>query len=152
LTDDLSTPTTRQKSRIPALSFLGAFTNAYQEFRADNNLAAGADHVNFKLSGSGEQIGISYANGALIDGVTFGSQQLGVSEGRLPDGTIQQQQANPTLFPRDAQYFNSLDYSICFRKEIGFCTQTYNVNATFTPLEISTNSPTSHSSSSFQQA
>src|SRR5256885_1661355 len=34
-------------------------------------------------------------------------------------------------------YFNNLDYSICFRKEVGFCTQTYTVNTSFVSMEIS---------------
>ncbi|KAI1299312.1 hypothetical protein HDE_03927 [Halotydeus destructor] len=45
------------------------------------------------------------------------------------------QQANPQI-PRYAMYFNSMDYTICFRKESGFCTQTYYVNTTFVPMEI----------------
>lgn len=39
--------------------------------------------------------------------------------------------------PREATYFNNLDYSVCFRKEVGFCTQTYTVNTSFVPMEIS---------------
>lgn len=36
----------------------------------------------------------------------------------------------------EAGYLNGLDYTICFRKEIGFCTQTYYINSTMTPFEI----------------
>lgn len=36
----------------------------------------------------------------------------------------------------DSTYYNGLDYSICFRKESGFCTQTYSVNSSFVPFEI----------------
>jgi len=36
----------------------------------------------------------------------------------------------------DANYLNGLDYTICFRKESGFCTQTYSVNTTHTPFEL----------------
>lgn len=36
----------------------------------------------------------------------------------------------------EAGYLNGLDYTICFRKEIGFCTQTYYINSTTTPFEI----------------
>ncbi|XP_053212960.1 uncharacterized protein LOC128396407 [Panonychus citri] len=46
----------------------------------------------------------------------------------------------------DATYLNGMDYAICFRKENGFCTQSYSVNSTFTPFEIvnfgPNNSPT----------
>ena len=84
LTDDLAN---RTKNKIPALSFLGVSTNGYQRFWADNNTAAGADHANFKLDGgTGEALGLYTAGGALIDGVGFGPQLSGVSEGRFPDG------------------------------------------------------------------
>jgi len=43
------------------------------------------------------------------------------------------------LLVREASYFNNMDYSICFRKEVGFCTQTYQVNTSFVPMEISAN-------------
>lgn len=46
-----------------------------------------------------------------------------------------------SLVPRDATYFNNMDYSICFRKEVGFCTQTYQVNTSYVPMEISAISP-----------
>lgn len=48
---------------------------------------------------------------------------------------------NPNI-PREASYFNNMDYTICFRKEIGFCTQTYQVNTSLVPMEISPHSPT----------
>lgn len=36
----------------------------------------------------------------------------------------------------DATYLNGMDYAICFRKENGFCTQSYSVNSSFSPFEI----------------
>jgi hypothetical protein len=57
------------------------------KFTADQNLAAGADHANFKLTASGEALAISTANGTLIDGVSFGPQLTDVSQGRFPDGS-----------------------------------------------------------------
>lgn len=36
----------------------------------------------------------------------------------------------------EAGYLNGLDYTICFRKENGFCSQTYYVNSTHSPFEI----------------
>ncbi len=83
LTDDLND---RFKYRVPDLSFLGALTNAFQVFHADQNVALGPEHTNFKLSGSGESLELSSANGAVIDTVVFGPQMTGVSQGRLPDG------------------------------------------------------------------
>ncbi|HXJ73951.1 MAG TPA: lamin tail domain-containing protein, partial [Candidatus Dormibacteraeota bacterium] len=84
LTDDLNN---RTKNPIPALSFIGTGTNAWQRFDADGNTGAGADHVNFSLKATGEAVGISTAAGALIDGYAFGQQLTGVSEGRFPDGS-----------------------------------------------------------------
>jgi hypothetical protein len=43
-------------------------------------------HVNFKLSASGESIGLFAADGAVIDTVEFGPQTNDVSMGRYPDG------------------------------------------------------------------
>jgi hypothetical protein len=87
LTDDLSTPATRMKSQIPKLSFIGIDGFGYQEFKADSKPQNGPDHVNFSLAAGGESVGISQANGTLINGVTFGVQIVGVSQGRFPDGS-----------------------------------------------------------------
>jgi hypothetical protein len=87
LTDD-ETKSLDQQHRIAPRSFIATGLLGFQEFKADGNTAAGGDHVNFKLSGSGELIRISDTNGTvLIDKVIFGSQTEGVSEGRLPDGS-----------------------------------------------------------------
>src|SRR5262249_52772633 len=75
----------------------GTGTNAWLKFEADGNTGAGADHVSFSLRGAGESIGISAANGTLIDGDAFGQQQTGVSEGRFPDGS-----SNVVAFPATA--------------------------------------------------
>ncbi len=88
LTDDLSTPSTRMKHKIAKLSFIGTNAFGYQKFDADNNPQNGANHVAFSLSANGESLGISQPNGTLIDGVTFGAQGLGVSQGRFPDGSV----------------------------------------------------------------
>ncbi|MBI4664218.1 MAG: lamin tail domain-containing protein [Verrucomicrobia bacterium] len=78
--------TDAKKHILPPLSFIGSGAFGFQSFVADENLDAGADHVDFKLSGSGESLVISAPSGALIDAVSFGPQVAGVSEGRLPDG------------------------------------------------------------------
>jgi hypothetical protein len=95
LTDDPANPT---QFRLPPLSFLGAGPAAYQMFHADGSTAKGANHVNFKLAAGGEFIGLSTPEGTLIDGVAFGPQAAGISEGRLPDGStnIVRFPANPT--------------------------------------------------------
>ena len=101
LSNDLGTP---KKSAIPALSFLGAQTNAFRRFWADKNPAAGADHVNFKLNKDGTSIGLATAAGSLIDAVQFGAQQPGVSEGRLPDGSATITRFPATESPNDSNY------------------------------------------------
>jgi len=45
-------------------------------------------HVNLKLSGSGEQIGLIAPNGTtVIDSLTFSEQEADISFGRRPDGS-----------------------------------------------------------------
>jgi len=94
LTDNLGT---LMKYRIAPLSFLGTGTNAWQQFIADNNTGAGADHVSFALSASREDVGISSTNGILINGYAFTNQLAGISEGRFPDGN-----SNVVKFPGTA--------------------------------------------------
>jgi len=53
---------------------------------SSNSLTRPELHVNFKLSKSGEAIGLYAADGAAIDTQTFGPQTTDVSEGRFPDG------------------------------------------------------------------
>jgi hypothetical protein len=83
LTDILTTLT---KHRLPALSFIGVGQDAFQKFVADGNTTAGADHVNFSLKAGGEDLGLTSSNNVYIDGLSFGSQTAGVSQGLLPDG------------------------------------------------------------------
>ncbi len=92
LTDDLANRT--RYLPIPPLSFIGAVTNAWQEFVADGNTQNGAHHVGFNLRGAGEAIGLSTTNGQPIDSITFTNQTSGVSQGRLLDGS-----ANIVFFP-----------------------------------------------------
>jgi hypothetical protein len=90
LTDTLSEP---KKSRLPALTFLEG--GGFAQFFADEHPENGADHVNFKLAGAGDSIGLFDANGAAtIDAVTFGPQTSGISQGRFSDG-----QATLVFFP-----------------------------------------------------
>jgi hypothetical protein len=82
-----SVTSTNQATYIPLLSYLGAGSGAYQEFRADGDATRGANHVGFRLAASGEAVGIYTPNGILIDGISFGPQSQGISEGRYPDGS-----------------------------------------------------------------
>ncbi len=77
-----------QRFQIAALSFIGVGpANGYLKMVADSDATAGADHVNFALSADGEALVLCNTNLTVIDGVSFGPQQEGASEGRLPDGS-----------------------------------------------------------------
>jgi len=82
-TDDFGTP---NKSPVRPLSFIGLGVHAYVRFWADKSLGAGANHVDFKLSKSGSDLGIGTVAGDLLDALHFGVQSSDISEGRLPDG------------------------------------------------------------------
>jgi hypothetical protein len=82
LSDDPAVPKTTQ---IPALSFVAA--GGCVRFDADGT-TSGFSSVNFRLSTAADQIVLTAADGAtLIDTVSFGPQEAGVSQGRFPDGT-----------------------------------------------------------------
>ena len=60
-------------------------------------------HANFKLSKSGEAIGIFAADGTVVDFVSFGAQTTDQTEGRFPDGAVAVAALTaPT--PRNANY------------------------------------------------
>jgi len=87
ITDDLTDMTAWQipdtdssATTIPAGGFLLLW--------ADKDTDQGVLHVNLKLSGDGEQIGLVAPNGTtFIDSLTFGEQTTDVSYGRYPDGS-----------------------------------------------------------------
>jgi len=89
ITDDLSN---LRKALIPATD---AATTTIQPggfliLWADNDPEQGVLHLDWKLSGDGEDIGLVAPNGSgivLIDSVTFDLQTEGVSQGRDPDGS-----------------------------------------------------------------
>jgi hypothetical protein len=74
------------KFKIPGLSFIGTGSHAFQKFISDDTASTSPDRVNFKISKSGDEIGIFTESGIAIDGLTYGAQITDVSEGRLPDG------------------------------------------------------------------
>ena len=82
LTDDLATPTKWQfvsGVTIPAYGYLLVY--------ADDDGTQGPLHASFKLSASGEAIGLIHSDGTtVIDSITFGAQTADVSYGRFPDG------------------------------------------------------------------
>ncbi|MDA7645706.1 lamin tail domain-containing protein, partial [bacterium] len=83
LSDDFLSPF---KHQVRKHSFLGAGQHAWRQFIADSQLEDGADHVAFKLGGSGDNIAVFTAEGGIIDFVTFGPQASDQSEGLQPDG------------------------------------------------------------------
>ncbi len=85
----------RTNTRIAPLTFIAA--GGHRQFIADQNLAQGARHVNFRLNGGGESIFLTSSNLAAIDTITFGNQTANISQGRLPDGG-----ATLALFPNSA--------------------------------------------------
>lgn len=101
LTDTL---TQRDKHRIADLSFIGALTNAWRVFKADGNTVLGADHVGFSLRAAGEDVGLSWPDLRLIDGISFTNQLEGISGGRLPDGGNQIVNFGTTASPGNANF------------------------------------------------
>ncbi len=90
------TPSEPKRARVSPLTFLEG--GGFAQFFADEHPEKGADHVNLKLSATGDFIGLFDANGATaIDTVTFGPQTSGISQGRFPDG-----QATFAFFPATA--------------------------------------------------
>lgn len=83
LSDDPANPT---KHSIAPLSFIAG--HGYIQFHADDQPNQGPHHVRFQLSTKGEFIGLYGPNSNVIDSVTFGPQNEGISEGRLPDGAV----------------------------------------------------------------
>ena len=82
MSDSFSTPTEWQ---IPAGTVIAPGGTLL--IWADEDLTDGPLHADFKLSTDGEEIGLWDTDGVtLLDGVTFGPQQIDVSTGRVIDG------------------------------------------------------------------
>lgn len=83
LTDNLNNPV---KWRIPDGVVIPA--GGYLVFYADEKMPLGPLHAAFKLSASGEEIGLFHRDGkTLIDSIVFGRQQTDVSYARTPDAS-----------------------------------------------------------------
>jgi hypothetical protein len=61
--------------------------NGYLIVWADSDTTQAGLHTNFKLSGSGEAVILSYASGTIVDSVSFGAQTTDISYQRCPNGT-----------------------------------------------------------------
>ena len=88
VTDDLDN---LKKTSIPATDAAATTIEpgGYLILWADNDPEQGVLHLDWKLSGDGEDIALVAPNGAgivLIDYLTFDLQSEGVSRGRDPDG------------------------------------------------------------------
>ena len=85
-TDDLSLAG-QGSSRAAPLSFIGP--QGFAQWIADGQPGGPRNHVSFSFDAQGDALRLYSTNGTnfiLIDSVTFGAQQRGVSQGRLPDG------------------------------------------------------------------
>ncbi len=85
LTDTLTDPT---QFVIPAgVTIPGqGFLVVWADDQTSSNHVGGALHANFKLSKSGEELGLFAPDGAMVDGFSFGPQSSDVTQGRYPDG------------------------------------------------------------------
>jgi hypothetical protein len=81
ITDDINKSS---KWQFPDVSIDG---NGYLLLWADEDKEQGDLHLNFKLSKSGEYIGLYDSDTNLIDFINFGIQSEDISEGRYPNGT-----------------------------------------------------------------
>ena len=101
LTDDLADKT---HSPVAPLSFVGTGANGFVQFIADGDRGAGVDHVGFSLKKSGEALGLFSPSGVMLDGLTFGAQLTGVSQGRFPDGAATFASFADTASPAESNY------------------------------------------------
>ncbi|MHC1768021.1 MAG: lamin tail domain-containing protein [Verrucomicrobiia bacterium] len=84
LTDDLARPdkfVLSNGTTIPAGGYLLVWADEQPEQSTNGQV-----HATFKLSASGETIGLFAPNGDPVDVVQFGAQSNDVSQGRFPDG------------------------------------------------------------------
>lgn len=82
LTDDLSEP---RRHRLAEGLVIQA--GGHLLLIADGEPALGDDHLGFKLSRDGEQLGLSDGEGRALDAVEFSEQLSDWSTGRFPDGS-----------------------------------------------------------------
>lgn len=87
---------------IAPLSYIGA--KGFVRCVADADQSPGRNHVNFNLDGEGEVLRIASPTLGIIDTVSFGAQAIGVSQGRLPDGSDNIAEFNGSSTPADSNY------------------------------------------------
>src|SRR5437667_2255114 len=101
LSDDQSETGARNLAISP-LSFIGP--QRWVKFVADSNPHQGPNHLNFDLDGQGETLRIYGPAEQIVYGVNFGPQQIGISEGRLPDGSVNIAQFRASASPGESNY------------------------------------------------
>lgn len=79
------TATDLQKWQFPA--GLTIAPNSYLIVWADEDLTQSGVHADFKFSAGGENCILSYANGTIIESVSFGAQTANMGYARIPNGT-----------------------------------------------------------------
>jgi hypothetical protein len=85
ITDDLATPT---KWRVPTGTVIppGGYLLVWADDQPEQNAANTDLHAGFRLSRTGESIGLFDADGAPVDSVHFGLQVDNLTQGRYTDG------------------------------------------------------------------
>jgi hypothetical protein len=91
--------------QITSLSFLAPL--GYVQLFADEGV--GADHLDLKLSASGETLTLADNTGGTIQSISFAAQTEGVSQGRLPEWHGQHHQLRRHGQPRSRQLSRHLD-------------------------------------------
>ncbi|MGC3961266.1 MAG: lamin tail domain-containing protein [Verrucomicrobiota bacterium] len=86
--------------RITSLSFIAPLS--YVQLFADEGV--GPDHLDFKLSASGETLTLADSTGGAIQSISFGTQTEGVSQGRWPNGTGNTTNFIGTVSPKAENY------------------------------------------------
>jgi len=127
LTDDLGNPTKWQiPSGYPAETNVPA--GGYILFWADDETFEGPLHTNFKLSASGEEIGLFLDADTMIDGIIFGDQVTNISYGRYPDANDDLRFfATPTpLADNNGAYIDFVE-QVEFSHERGFYESSFDV-------------------------
>jgi hypothetical protein len=89
--------------QLTSLAFVAP--GGYIQLFADEGV--GPDHLDFRLSASGEQVTLSDAAGSPIQSIAFGSQTEGVSQGRLPDGNSNVTSFVGSVSPETTNYLNT---------------------------------------------
>ncbi|MBT4411756.1 MAG: T9SS type A sorting domain-containing protein [Bacteroidetes bacterium] len=89
LSDNFNNPV---KWQIPDEDLISSYLapGGFMIFWADGDTLDGWNHLNFKLDGNGEELGLFefiYPDTLLVDSVSFGAQYTDVSYGRYPDGS-----------------------------------------------------------------